>query len=188
MPRNRDVARQKILNTVGDLFFRDGYRAVGVDTVAAKSGVSKMTLYHHFRSKDELIVAYLEDANAKFWVWLEGAMERAGTPREKLVSLFAAVGKLATSRACFGCAFQSTAVEFPELRHPGHKVAVAHKRAVRKRMRDLAKLSGARQPGVLADQLLLLMDGAFVASRMFGVQNHAMEVADAAKTLIDAQL
>lgn len=60
-------ARERVLETAGGLFYRYGFRAVGIDTVIAKSGVAKMTLYKHFPSKDALIAAYLERSNEAFW-------------------------------------------------------------------------------------------------------------------------
>ncbi len=100
------------------------------------------------------------------------------------MAAFEAVGKLATSPRCLGCTFQGAASEFPELNHPGHRVALAHKRQALERFAELAREAGLREPDSLADQLLMLMDGAWVAARMFGPANHAIYVADAARALI----
>jgi AcrR family transcriptional regulator len=183
------ATRQKILETAGDLFFRQGYRAVGVDTIVRESGVAKMTLYRHFPSKDDLIVAYLEQVNQTFWGWFDAAVQpQAGRPREQMVAFFAALEKLVKSPQCHGCAFMMAASEFPEPDSAGHKVALAHKSAVRDRLQELALAAGARQPERLANQLVLLMDGAFAAVRMFGIANPAANVAAAAATLIEAEV
>jgi AcrR family transcriptional regulator len=183
------TTRQRILDVAGDLFFRNGYRAIGVDTIVKEAGVAKMTLYHYFASKDDLIVAYLEQVNQLFWDWFNAAIEPyAGQPRQQLVAVFAALEKLVKSPECYGCAFLVAASEFPELDSPGHRVALAHKRAVRDRLRDLAGQAGARQPDELADQLLLLMDGSFAAVRMFGPDNPGANVLEAARALIEAQV
>jgi len=182
---NHVPARERILETAARLFLRDGFRAVGVDTIVAEAGVAKMTLYAHFPSKDDLIVAYLERANQQFWAWLEGASVAAG-PRAKLLAMFDAVGRLADSPQCLGCTFQGTAAEFPDPEHPGHRVALAHKQAVLARLRGLAEDAGLRAPADLAQQLLLLMDGAWVAARMFGPHNPGVQVAAAARALIRA--
>jgi AcrR family transcriptional regulator len=183
------AARRRILDTSAQLFYRDGFRAVGIDTIIAQSGVAKMTLYRHFPSKDDLITAYLEESNRRFWDWLEGAIApHAGAPRDQLLALFDSVGTLATCSACLGCTFQGAAAEFPDLEHPGHRAALAHKQAVLMRLRALAEQAGAHDPAVLAEELLLLMDGAFVASRMFGRPSPARHVARAAATLIAAQI
>jgi AcrR family transcriptional regulator len=182
----RTAARERILEAATRLFLRDGFRAVGVDTIIAEAGVAKMTLYAHFPSKDELIVAYLERANEQFWEWLDGASAGPDDPKGKLVAMFDAVGELANSPRCLGCTFQGTAAEFPDSEHPGHRVALAHKRAVRARLAALARDAGLRAPERLADQLLLLMDGAWVAARMFGPRNPSDQVAAAARVLIQA--
>ncbi len=144
-----------------------------------------MTLYRHFQSKDHLIAAYLERTNTEFWDWLEGEIAAVDDPTAKLAAAFDAVCKLATSARCLGCTFQGAASEFPELDHPGHMVALAHKRRVLERFSELAGDGGLRDPDGLAAQLLLLMDGAWVASRMFGPNHHASTVAAAARALID---
>ena len=179
-------ARNRILDAASELFYRDGYHAVGIDTIVERSGVAKMTLYRHFASKDDLIAAYLERANAEFWEWLDGEIATVDDPREQLVVAFEATAKLATSARCLGCTFQAAASEFPELDHPGHEVALAHKRRVLARLAGLASDSGLADPDGLAAQLLLLMDGAWVAARMFGPDNHATSVVGAAQALIDA--
>ncbi len=178
--------RERILETAQRLFYRDGFRAVGIDTIIAEAGVAKMSLYRHFPSKDDLIVAYLEESNRQYWEWLDGAVADIDDPMEKLVGMFAAIEKLATSPECLGCTFQGTAAEFPDRAHPGHQAAVAHKQKVRDRFAELARGAGLRQPGELGDQLLLLMDGAWVASRMFGPKNPGQGLANAAHALIEA--
>ena len=179
-------ARDRILDTASDLFYRDGYHAVGIDTIVERSGVAKMTLYRHFPSKDALIAGYLERANAEFWEWFESKTAAVDDPQEKLVAAFRATAALATSPQCLGCTFQAAASEFPELDHPGHDVALAHKRRVLDRLAELANDAGLADPEGLATQLLLLMDGAWVAARMFGPDNHAASVADAARVLIES--
>lgn len=180
-------SREQILKTVSELFFREGYRAIGIDTIVQKSGVAKMTLYRHFASKDDLIVAYLERANEQFWGWFESSTaDAAGDARAQLLALYAALEKLVSTPTCFGCPFLNAAAEFPEREHPGHRVALAHKQQVRQRLHALASEAEADNADALADQLLLLMDGAFVSVRMFGVDNPGRHVAAGAAALIDA--
>ena len=182
-------ARQQILSTAADLFYREGYRAVGIDTIIERSGVAKMTLYRHFSSKNALIVAYLEHTNELFWAWFEAATSKhPDSPRAQLVAVFEALASQVTNPICYGCPFLHAATEFPEEDHPGHRVALNHKLAVHARLQELATQAGARQPGLLADQLMLLMDGAYLQARMFGPKSPATHVAQAAVTLIDAQL
>ena len=180
------AARERILVTAGELFYRHGFQAVGIDTIVAESGVAKMTLYRHFSSKDELISAYLERSNQQFWDWLESATAAATAPRAKILAIFAAVGDLSASPQCLGCTFQGAAAEFPAQSHPGHQVALAHKQAVTRLFHDLAVEAGLRDPEALSNQLLLLMDGAWTAARMFGPLNPGRYAAQAAAALVQA--
>jgi AcrR family transcriptional regulator len=178
--------KDKVFQTAGRLFYQNGYRAVGVDTLAAESGIGKMTLYRHYPSKDDLIVAYLKDRNEIFWRNFEEITKDVPTPREKLFAFFESLEYYVKTPACYGCPFLNVATEYPEADYPGHRVALEHKQSVRERFRQLAKEAGAKRPDALADQLFLLMDGAYMASRMFGTQNPAAHLAEAAQILIDA--
>jgi AcrR family transcriptional regulator len=182
----RDAARERILDAAACLFYEDGIHAVGVDTIIAESGVAKMTLYRHFPSKDDLVAAYLERSNRRFWAWLEGEMAKSPDARGKLIRAFRALGRQATSPGCRGCGFQGAAAEFPDPAHPAHKVALAHKRQVLERFATLGREARLRSPETLAQELLLLMDGAWVAARIFGPRNPAARVAQAARALIAA--
>ncbi len=182
----RRTARERLLQTAGRLFYERGFQAVGVDEIVAESGVAKMTLYRHFPAKDDLIVAYLERSEGSFDQWFEAALARANDPRRKLLAAFEAVGELSQNARCFGCTFQVSAAEFPDPRHPAHRIAIRHKRSVRARFARLAASARLREPDVLADQLLMLMDGAWVAARMFSRASPARHVARAASILIEA--
>lgn len=179
--------RDRLLETAGALFHRYGFQAVGIDRILAESGVAKMTLYRYFASKDEMIAAYLERADAQFWSWANTAMETATTPRAKLIAFFDAVGDLASSPECLGCVFQGAAMAFPEIEHPGHQRALRHKLAVRERLTELAREARLTHPDALGVQLALLLDGAWIAARTFRhTENSAKSVTQAAKTLIEA--
>jgi len=183
----RDVApKDRVFQTAARLFYQYGYRAVGVDTLAAESGIGKMTLYRHYPSKDDLIVAYLKDNDDLFWNRFDEITKDAPTAREKLLAFFKSLQEYVVTPACFGCPFLNVAAEYPEPDYPGHQVAIEHKQSVRARFRHLAKETGARKPESLADQLFLLMDGAYMAARMFGPNNPAAGLAEAAQILIDA--
>ena len=186
--RPGSAARERILETAERLFYRDGYRAVGVDTIVAESGVAKMTLYRHFPSKDDLIAAYLERTNEQLLAWMEGLIAPHDDPRRALEAVFEGVAKLASSSECLGCAFVGAAGEFPEPDHPGHRAATEHKRAVVSRLSQLAAQAGAREPNALAEELLLIMDGAWSAARVFGPGSHGQRAAPAAKALISSQV
>lgn len=184
--KNEVAPKDRVFQTAARLFYQYGYRAVGVDTLAAESGIGKMTLYRYYPSKDHLIVAYLKDNDEQFWSRFDDITKDAPSAREKLLAFFRSLQEYVISPACFGCPFLNIATEYPEPDYAGHQVAMEHKQSVRERFRRLAEEAGAQKPESLADQLLLLMDGAYMAARMFGPKNPAAHLAAAAQILIDA--
>jgi AcrR family transcriptional regulator len=185
----RKPVRERLLDAAAELFYRRGIHAVGIDEVIAAAGVAKMSLYRSFASKDELVAAYLERRDVQYWRWWSEMLERhPGVPREQLRALFSALSKYTTRPGWRGCPFTNAATEFPEREHLGRRVAEANKRALRRRLLDLAKAAGARDPALLADQLVLLFEGAYSSALTFGANGPAGAVAAAADALIDAQL
>ncbi|WP_431856256.1 TetR/AcrR family transcriptional regulator [Azospirillum sp.] len=183
----RRTARERILDTAAELFYREGIRAVGIDTIIARSGVAKMSLYRNFASKDDLICAWLEDTDAMFWAWWQGVVARhPGDPRAQLKALFAALGKWSAHPKFRGCPFINTMVEFRDTEHPGRAIAERHARVLRDHLRDLAAQAGAREPEALAEHLLLMMQGAYAGGRMLGPDVAARAIPAAAAVLIDA--
>ena len=168
-------ARERILETASELFFRHGIRAVGIDTIIAQSGVAKMSLYRHFASKDDLVVAYLEWRDRTYWEWWDAVLARhPGDARAQIETLFAEMADRITSPTYRGCAFLNTASEFPTLagggEHPAHAVSLAHKSELRRRLVALATDLPARDPELFADQLLLLFNGAYSTAPLFGTE------------------
>jgi len=187
--KNKNTPRDKLFQIAAGLFNQHGYRAVGVDTISSASGIGKMTLYRHFASKDDLIVAFLKQSNQEFWQYFQQSTQDVPAPREKLLAFFAALQNYLASPACFGCPFINVVSEYPEIDYPGHQVALEHKQSVLAWFNQLAVEAKAKNPEMLANALLLLMDGAYIGTRMFGRSpaNPAANVAQAAQILIDAQ-
>jgi len=182
-------ARERILETAEDLFYREGIHAVGIDTIIEKSGVAKMSLYRNFASKDDLVAAYLEARGRRYWQWWDGVMARnAGQPRRQLPDLFEAIA-VRTRRPEFrGCAFLKAAAEFPEEGSRARVVALAHKKELRKRLLKLCRTIGAHQPDVLSNQLLMLIEGAYSTAGILGKRDAVKATAKAAEALIDAAI
>jgi AcrR family transcriptional regulator len=180
--------KEKLYQTAAQLFYQHGYRAVGVDAIAAASGVGKMTLYRHYPSKDDLIVAFLHQSDADFWEYFEQSIAGASGAREQLLAFFQGLQDYVLSPDCCGCPFINVASEYPEASYAGHQVALEHKQAVRARFNALALEAGACRPEELSNALLLLMDGAYIAARLYGADpgSPAAGTAEAARQLIDA--
>ena len=159
--------RQRILDTASTLFYERGVRAVGVDLVVEQSGVAKTSLYRHFRTKDDLVVAFLEREDRSFWgQWDEVAARHAGDPVAELEAHLRWVAKRLARANYRGCPQINVAAEFAEAEHPARGVSREHMQALRKRLTELARALGAARPAELGAQLGLLVNGAFVSSSM----------------------
>jgi AcrR family transcriptional regulator len=161
--------RERILAVASDLFYRHGIRAVGVDSIAEAAGTNKMTLYRHFGSKDELVADYLRRLAAdadRFWDGLEAAHPKDA--KAQLRAWLQAVGKAVCDSKERGCALANAAVELPDREHPARKVIEEHKNHQRDRLIGLCRAAGADEPGMLADELFLLLEGARVSAQSLG--------------------
>lgn len=182
-------ARKRILDTAADLFSQQGYRAVGTDTIIEQAGVAKMTLYRHFPGKNVLICAYIEQTIENFWAWFDHVIaQHPDSPREQLIAIFEGLATTVAEPTFSGCSCLSAAIEFPQLDHPAHRLALQHKQEVQARFQDLSARAGAQQPVMLATQLLLLMNGLLMQGRMEGPADFILSMTQATRALIDAQL
>ncbi|MCR8635435.1 TetR/AcrR family transcriptional regulator [Paenibacillus radicis (ex Xue et al. 2023)] len=181
----KSVAREQLLVTASKLFFQNGFHAVGVDMIAAESGITKMTMYKHFPSKDHLIVAILERSDELYWEWFESTIHQVTEPENQLIAIFEAVAERhSSSPMSTFCLYQGVAVEFPFPEHIVNKAAVAHKQSVVKRLESICKQAGLHSPELLALQLFLLLEGFCMSSRFFGADSPVADVVNAAITLI----
>jgi len=179
--------RETLLDAAWRLFYRDGFHAVGIDTVLAEAGVAKMTLYNHFASKDDLIVAVLERRAVEFESSLAAAVEAAGrSPMKRLLAVFDWHAEWLRSPGFNGCAFIKAVAEFPVLEEKPHQVAAEHKTRVFKLLESLAAEMPVRQPAVIARQLELLIEGAIVAAHVYGRPEAAKDARMAAEALLKA--
>jgi AcrR family transcriptional regulator len=162
------AARDRVLATASKLFHREGIRAVGVDRIAAEAQVGKMTLYRHFATKDDLIVAVLQGRDGPARAALAAAMRHAGDdPRTRLLAPFAMLEPWFASRGFRGCPFMNASLELHEPGHPARAVARHHKAATRDAFAAAARaVEGVDDPDALADQLALLVDGAIAQAQM----------------------
>jgi AcrR family transcriptional regulator len=184
-----ESVRDRILNTARELFYRDGARAVGVDTVVAQSGVAKTSLYRWFPSKDELIVAVLQEEWKDRWAgWDYTAAHADPDPREQLRAQLAGIARFVSSPKYRGCPFMNVTVEFADDQHPGRGLARDLMQELRRRVRELVDRIGVRQPAELTEQIVLLVDGAFSAAQVLGKDGPQKVLVQAADALIESQL
>ncbi len=179
--------RDELLETASELFYREGIRPIGVDTIVARSGVSKMTLYHLFRSKDELAIEYLRRRDAAVHRFIESrVVELAADPGERPLTVFDAFAEQLERDDHRGCHLINSLVEFPELDHPIHQFALALNAAWRAYVLALVEATGVRDADTLGDQLFLLLEGAFVAAVMERSSDPMRRARRAAGTLIQS--
>ncbi|HWU00482.1 MAG TPA: TetR/AcrR family transcriptional regulator [Terriglobales bacterium] len=180
-------AAERIRRTAFQLFYRQGIRAVGVDEIVTQAGVTKPSLYRSFASKDELAAAYLTDYDCEFWNRFNDPQSRhPGDVREQLLDYLRGLSQRASKDGYRGCGLTNAAVEYPSPDHPARAVALRSKHELRRRLRQMAADMGARDPDLLGDGLLLLLEGAYASGQMFGDGGPAGQVAIAAEALIDA--
>ena len=153
--------RNRILAAARELFYRDGINAVSVDAIAAAAGTNKMSVYRNFPSKDDLVLAYLDDLAAESEaVWEAARAAHPDNPDAQLRHLLRDVASMATDGECRGCAVANAAVELAERRHPARRIVEAHKRRTRERLVELCREAGYQRPDRIADEIFLLVEGA----------------------------
>ncbi|MEQ8901748.1 MAG: TetR/AcrR family transcriptional regulator [Roseovarius sp.] len=191
MPKSR---RDDLVDSALKLFYAGGFNATGIDKILAESGVAKMTLYKHFRSKDELILAVLHRRDEQFRNWLMGEMEKAAPdPRGRLLAMFDALetwfeGRAFKGLGFHGCAFINAAGEFGDHAHPAHRAAAEHKRSILDYLERLCSEAGASAPRHLAEQLALLKEGAIATAHVRGMPEAAQVAKEMAAGIIQMAL
>ena len=171
--------QERILETADRLFYSQGIRAVGVDTIAAEIGISKRTLYNYFPSKDELIVAYLSRR-------LRPAPPSDLPPVQQILGNFERLERTFVTGVFRGCPFVNAVAELKEPAHAANKIAFAFKEQRRLWFRDLLARLGVGDPDTLALQLQILADGAIAAALVRGDPKVAVAAGDAARVLLKA--
>src|SRR4051794_29865201 len=155
--------RERIVAAANTLFYSEGIRGVSVDAVAAKAGVTKRTLYYHFKSKDDLVAAYLAGRDqpnlALFKQWFAEA--DGGLP-VKVERIFRNLARSARHPKWKGCGFLRTSAELANMPgHPAMKIGAAHKKKFEDWLRATFESAGMSEAAKLARQILLLLDGSF---------------------------
>ena len=180
-------ARDRLIDTAITLFNRYGFHATGVDRIVAVAKVAKKTLYAHFPSKEDLILAALSRKRAAFAdKFLPAVLASAEDPRERLLSLFELAKSWFADPDFYGCIFINAAVEYSEPGHPINTCAREFKTLLRDFARDQAVAGGAADPEILADQIALLFEGATTVAQVSGRPDAATTAKAIAEPLISA--
>lgn len=160
--------RDLLVSTALELFNRQGYRATGIDKILSESGVAKMTLYNHFNSKDELIIAALSKRDEEFSSYLRKSITRLiGQQREdprlaKLMAFFDALDEWFNSDTFWGCNFINASIEFKRKDDPIHAAAAAHKKLVIQMLQEFLAELHLEDTYHVARQIHILVEGSIV--------------------------
>jgi AcrR family transcriptional regulator len=184
-PKGELSARERILATANELFYREGVRAIGVDTVVERSGVSKTTLYRLFESKDALIAAFAAERDRLNWEWWDRIeKQHPDDPRALLEALLSEIARRIGGPAYRGCPFLNLATEFPDDNHRGRVAARANKRELRARLATIVAKLGVGDPNRVASQMAMLINGAYATGIVAKPADLRRDLIDAAMKLL----
>ncbi len=187
----KSAKREQLIETAMRLFYTDGFNATGIDRIIAEAGVARMTLYKHFKSKNELILAVLSRRDKEFRDWFEISIEaRARRPQDRLLVMFDVLhewfeGKAFPGMVFSGCAFINACAEFSDPENPAHQIAAEHKGQLLNYITRTARQARASAPDELARQLMLITEGAIVTMQVCGDRKAAKRAKQIAARLIE---
>jgi AcrR family transcriptional regulator len=186
MPRDASVTRRRIVDAASRLFYAEGVRAVSVDAVADKAGITKRTLYAHFPSKDDLVAAYLTARDqpnlALFEAWFDAA---DGGLADRVSAIFENLARAARHPKWKGCGFLRTTAELASMPgHPAIRIGRAHKKGFEAWLAGRFAAAGLADPSALARQVTVLMDGAFSTMLLHRDPDYAEAAGTAAAALV----
>lgn len=153
--------RERLLASAGVLFPSKGIGAVGIDELVRHAGVARMSLYHHFGSKEGLVAEYLESVHNAWFSWLQRESQRPGdTPRESILNIFEALADWHQTPGYFGCPFARAQGELGDTTGPIRTAMDRHQNELVQWLTELCRLSGVRDPANTASQISILVHGA----------------------------
>ena len=191
-PQTESAARRRILDTARELFYRNGYRATGINEIIKKSGVAKATFYAHFPSKADLAHAYVETLSHEELRVIEESLEHFSGPYEKLIGLIESLIPWSQERDYRGCAYLNISSEITDHADPVRRESKDHyiaiRRLVGRLVRELKKVRGAawkdRDPEQVADDFMLIFSGSLAMAQVYHDPGPFKEAIEAAKRLL----
>lgn len=189
-PKRRPAAetREHILRVAGELFERYGVHAVGIDRIVPETGLGKMTLYRRFGSKDELVVSWLRQRREQWWAAVKESGSGEEAPLDLLLSLVDSVESDVCQSQYRGCAFLRVSAEYTDTGHPARSLCAEHVESIRAYIAKLARQAEAAQPDMLADQLVIVLEGMMASTTVLGSADAARSGAALARDLINSSV
>jgi AcrR family transcriptional regulator len=193
-PQTESPARERILAVASDLFYRNGYRATGINELIAKSDVAKATFYSHFATKDELCLAYLSELSRQEEGVIERAIAAAKDPAGRLLAVIQALEPWSKATDFRGCAFLNIASEVPDPRSPLRKVGQELYEGIGRRVATLAeeliasdrKKYSALDAKRLAEEYMILFTGCAALVGLYHDVRPVRQAVAAARSLLEA--
>ncbi len=183
---SRQDKREHLIDVAIELFNRHGYHATGVDRIMEATGISKATLYRHFKTKDDLIVAALSKIDEAAREDMRSFVERASAdPRERLLATFGQLEVWLREHSFAGCPFMAAASEFGSEPNIVLQQVQMHKRLYLAYFEELARAAGTPDPRTAARQLVMLHEGAVAFAQVLGVKGAAETARKAAEAILD---
>jgi AcrR family transcriptional regulator len=181
--------REQLIKAAVELFSKHGFHATGVDAIAEASGVTKRTLYAHFRSKDELVLAALRQYDGVFRnEFMRQVEASAKTPRGQLLAVFDVAERWFQQNSFYGCMFINAVGEYSEAGTPIRQVCQEFKSLVKGYIQELCRKAGAKNPNQLAEEMALLFEGAIVTAQVSQNPKAAQIAKRATKALVEKAL
>jgi AcrR family transcriptional regulator len=181
--------REHILDVASGLFYKYGVRNIGIDRIISESGIARMTLYNHFKSKDLLIEEYLRRASTRWMKWYGGKIERSSAdPRERILGAFTVLDGWFHSKDFRGCSVTNAMVELADEAHPACAVKDEYHEGLRQLFGRVAREAGADDPDALADELIVVLRGAMTSALLDGPEGVAQRARRTASHILAAHL
>jgi AcrR family transcriptional regulator len=180
----RSDARERLLATASDIFYREGIHGVGVDRVLEEAGVTRATMYRHFAGKEALVVAYLDSEDATIRGYFDEAAKLGLDPKALLNAVVVGIADDVERRHTRGCPFINAAAEYPDADSPVREVVTRHRAWFRDALRDAASAAGVADPDAVAASLVLLRDAAMVGGYLDGPERVREALLAAAESVI----
>ncbi|SFO46133.1 transcriptional regulator, TetR family [Pseudonocardia ammonioxydans] len=163
--RPRPNKRDMIVEEASRLFYQRG-TGLGVDTLIDEIGVAKMTLYKHFPTKDDLILACLRFVDARYRDRLRSGLADDDPATERVLGIFDSLRDWFATPSFRGCAFVNATVELADPQHPAHQAVLEHKTSTREWVAELVTECGVADPQFVARQIVQLMEGAITTAML----------------------
>ncbi|MEY9934076.1 AcrR family transcriptional regulator [Catenulispora sp. GP43] len=180
--------RDRIIEAATGLFYAQGLRAISADKIIERTGITKVTFYRHFRTKDDLVVAYLEQRSEQERLDVAAILTQADGDPGQAIRLFAeSVGAASCAPGFRGCPFINAAAEYADSDHPVRQTVAAHRNWFKTVLEEMITPLGLAEPASIADQLILIRDGAMVSGYLSDPTTVSQSLYRAAQAIISSR-